>query len=305
MLRNLFRPEAVLFSAAASLTQPIFDGGTLLGQLELKKGLQEELLQTYRKAVISGFGDVDSALIAVEQTALAERADRPVVTSARKAFDISETRLREGTVDLVTVLQTQQTLFQAQDALAPGAASAPAGDRQPLSGARRRLAAAGSATLCDGRSGEPVGQYQTMKFSIPKIRKDRRNILIGLAGIFVLAIVGAIVTQSLLGSSTSPGGRRSRGGDDGPVPVLVAAASAADVPIYIDGVGTTRALNTVTVRSQVDGKLIKVGFKEGQDVDPRLCAGGDRPRDLSGAIRSGGGEEGARRSAARQCADRS
>jgi multidrug efflux system outer membrane protein len=118
MLRNLFRPEAVFFSAAASLTQPIFDGGTLLGQIELKKGLQEELLQTYRKAVISAFGDVDSALIAVEQTALAERADRQVVTSARKAFDISETRLREGTVDLVTVLQTQQTLFQAQDALA-------------------------------------------------------------------------------------------------------------------------------------------------------------------------------------------
>jgi NodT family efflux transporter outer membrane factor (OMF) lipoprotein len=118
VLRNLFRPEAVFFSVAAGLTQPIFDGGTLLGQLELKKALQEELLQTYRKAVISAFGDVDSALIAVEQTALAERADRQVVTSARKAFDISETRLREGTVDLVTVLQTQQTLFQAQDALA-------------------------------------------------------------------------------------------------------------------------------------------------------------------------------------------
>jgi NodT family efflux transporter outer membrane factor (OMF) lipoprotein len=118
ILRSLFRPEAVLFSAAASLTQPIFDGGMLLGQLELKKGLQEELLQAYRKAVISGFADVDSALIAVEQTALTERADRAVVTSARKAFDIAETRLREGTVDLVTVLQTQQTLFQAQDALA-------------------------------------------------------------------------------------------------------------------------------------------------------------------------------------------
>jgi membrane fusion protein, multidrug efflux system len=102
-----------------------------------------------------------------------------------------------------------------------------------------------------------------MKFSVRKISKDRRNILIGLAGVFVLAIVGAIVTQSLLGS-TSPGGRR--GGDDGPIPVLVAAASVADVPIYIDGVGTTRALNTVTVSSQVDGKLIKVAFKEGQDV---------------------------------------
>jgi multidrug efflux system membrane fusion protein len=103
-----------------------------------------------------------------------------------------------------------------------------------------------------------------MKLSI---RKDRRNILIGLAGVFALAIIAAIVTQSLLSSTSSPGGRRSRGGDDGPVPVLVAAASTADVPVYIDGVGTTRALNTVTVVSQVDGKLIKVAFKEGQDVE--------------------------------------
>ena len=41
---------------------------------------------------------------------------------------------------------------------------------------------------------------------------------------------------------------------EGPVPVLVATATIADVPVYIDGVGTTRALNTVTVVSQVDGK---------------------------------------------------
>jgi membrane fusion protein, multidrug efflux system len=39
-----------------------------------------------------------------------------------------------------------------------------------------------------------------------------------------------------------------------------------DVPVYLDGVGSVRALNTVTVRSQVDGKLIKVNFVEGQDV---------------------------------------
>jgi len=38
------------------------------------------------------------------------------------------------------------------------------------------------------------------------------------------------------------------------------------VPVYLDAVGTTKALNTVTVRPQVDGKLLSVGFKEGQDV---------------------------------------
>ena len=53
---------------------------------------------------------------------------------------------------------------------------------------------------------------------------------------------------------------------DGPVPVLAAGAQYADVPVYLDAIGTARALNTVTVRPQVDGKLLSVNFKEGQDV---------------------------------------
>jgi membrane fusion protein, multidrug efflux system len=50
------------------------------------------------------------------------------------------------------------------------------------------------------------------------------------------------------------------------VPVLAATPRIQDVPVYLEGVGTVRALNTVTVRSQVDGKLIAVKFTEGQDV---------------------------------------
>ena len=111
-------PESVIYTAAAGLTQPIFHGGQLLGNLDLQKGRQDELLQTYRKAVISGFADVENALDAIRQTAQRERLQRDVVSSSRRAFDISEQRLREGTVDLVTVLQTQQTLYQAEDALA-------------------------------------------------------------------------------------------------------------------------------------------------------------------------------------------
>jgi len=53
---------------------------------------------------------------------------------------------------------------------------------------------------------------------------------------------------------------------DLPVPVLAAMPQQKDVPVYLDGVGQVKALNTVTVRSQVDGKLIAVKFVEGQDV---------------------------------------
>lgn len=117
IFHSLFNPQAAFFSIAASLTQPIFDGGNLLGNLEQQKGRREELLQAYRKAVIAGFADVDSALTAVKQQAEFERLQGQVVEASRRAFNIAETRLREGTVDLVTVLQTQQTLFQAVDAL--------------------------------------------------------------------------------------------------------------------------------------------------------------------------------------------
>ncbi|MGH6708488.1 MAG: efflux RND transporter periplasmic adaptor subunit, partial [Bradyrhizobium sp.] len=64
------------------------------------------------------------------------------------------------------------------------------------------------------------------------------------------------------------GGGGGRGGQrlDLPVPVLAATPRTLDMPVYLDGVGSVRALNNVLVRAQVDGKLIAVNFTEGQDV---------------------------------------
>src|SRR5439155_19552813 len=117
-LALLLTPQSAFYQLAANLTQPILDGFRLEGQLELAKGRQLELLQIYRKAVVQAFADVENALIAVADTAERERLQREVVMASRRAFEIAETRLREGTVDLITVLNTQQTLFQAEDTLA-------------------------------------------------------------------------------------------------------------------------------------------------------------------------------------------
>jgi multidrug efflux system membrane fusion protein len=63
------------------------------------------------------------------------------------------------------------------------------------------------------------------------------------------------------------GGRRQRSGTvDNPVPVLAAAATTADVPIYLDALGTVQAFNTVNVTVMVDGPMVEVRFREGQDV---------------------------------------
>ena len=95
---------------------------------------------------------------------------------------------------------------------------------------------------------------------------SRRGIATALVGILVISIIAAIVMQ-VREPRAQRGGGRLGGGGEGPVPVLVATATNADVPVYFDGVGTTRALNTVTVKPQVDGKLMTLLFKEGQDVE--------------------------------------
>ena len=63
-------------------------------------------------------------------------------------------------------------------------------------------------------------------------------------------------------------GRRPRPGttDGAPLPVLATAATTADIPVYLDALGTVQAFNTVTVKAMIDGPLLQVTFKEGQDV---------------------------------------
>ena len=66
------------------------------------------------------------------------------------------------------------------------------------------------------------------------------------------------------GGAKGKGGRR--GGFDGPIPVVLAEVGRRDVPIYLDGLGSVQAFNTVTVRPQVSGQLLSVAFSEGQTV---------------------------------------
>jgi outer membrane protein, multidrug efflux system len=116
-LAQLFQPHAAFFNLVGGLTQPVFDGGRILGNFEFAKARQDELLQTYRKTVVSAFADVDNALVSIRQTTEKLRLQREVVAASRRAFQLSEQQLRAGTADIVTVLNTQLTLFQAEDVL--------------------------------------------------------------------------------------------------------------------------------------------------------------------------------------------
>ncbi len=114
-LKLLFNPQSAFYQLVASLTQPLLDGFRLEGQLELARGLQLELLKIYCQSILSGFSDVEIALIAIADTTERERLQRDVVTSSRRAFELAKQRLEGGVADLVTLLQVQQTLFVAED----------------------------------------------------------------------------------------------------------------------------------------------------------------------------------------------
>jgi NodT family efflux transporter outer membrane factor (OMF) lipoprotein len=116
-LASLFTPGAWFYTLTASLTQPIFDGFLLESQLKQAKGVQLQNLNAYRKAVLSAFADVEKALIALQKFMVQERLQAQVVAASRAAFDTAEKQLNGGTVNLITVLQTQQTLFTAENQL--------------------------------------------------------------------------------------------------------------------------------------------------------------------------------------------
>lgn len=109
----------------------------------------------------------------------------------------------------------------------------------------------------------------------PSGRKPRKRGFVWV--IFFLAIVGvagyAVWRASQPGlipqSQNGGGGRRGGGrgaGAFGPQPVVVTKARKVDVPVYLTGLGNVSAFYTVTVKSRVDGQLMRVNFKEGDYV---------------------------------------
>ena len=117
-LSTLLLPGNRIFSLEAGLTQPIFQGGALAGQYQLNKGRYAELLADYHKAVISAFGNVETALTAVQETAEQLHRQQQAAQTARRAYDFAQAQFHAGTVNILNVLNTETTLLSAEDTLA-------------------------------------------------------------------------------------------------------------------------------------------------------------------------------------------
>ena len=105
------------FGYGANLLQTIFDGGKLLGQKDLSEATQQEFIAAYQSAALNAYSDVETALTQVGNTGRSEEHLRREITAAEEAFQISQLQYRQGTAELINVLQAQQQLFGAQDQL--------------------------------------------------------------------------------------------------------------------------------------------------------------------------------------------
>ena len=118
VLLNFLNGPTATLAIAASLLQPIFNGGRLRAQVNVAASRERELVENYRKVVLAALADVESALAAGGRTAEQELLQEKIVEKARLALRLAEIRYREGADDLLTALDAQRTLFQAEDQLA-------------------------------------------------------------------------------------------------------------------------------------------------------------------------------------------
>lgn len=109
MLRNPF------YNLTGGLVAPIFNNGRLSAERDRATARQDELLQTYREAIINGFADVEKALNAVRRLDEQRQWQHEELSQAQSAFRIAQSRYEAGAEDLLSVLETQRTLYAAQD----------------------------------------------------------------------------------------------------------------------------------------------------------------------------------------------
>jgi|SRR5579859_808868 len=116
-LDTLVNPASRVYAVTAGLTQPIFHGGALRGQLSNTKARYTELLTSYHKTVLTALENVESALVAARQTADQQERQRNAVAKAQRAYEFAQAQMSAGTVNVLTVLNTENALFSAQDTL--------------------------------------------------------------------------------------------------------------------------------------------------------------------------------------------
>jgi len=108
-------PAAAASSIASSLLAPIFTGGQFIGNLENVTARQKELAATYQKTVLTAFQEVEDALAALKGANDRAEIARSSVVESQNAYNIAKAQFDAGAIDYLNLLDTQRSLYLAQD----------------------------------------------------------------------------------------------------------------------------------------------------------------------------------------------
>jgi multidrug efflux system outer membrane protein len=115
---SLMPTQLGIWSYGAQVTQPIFTGGALKGNLRLAESQYRQLLITYRQAIQQAFGDVSDSLIGYEKLHQVRVRQEETVADLKEAVRLSNMRYKGGTTTFLEVLDGQRALFSAELTLA-------------------------------------------------------------------------------------------------------------------------------------------------------------------------------------------
>jgi multidrug efflux system outer membrane protein len=122
-LTNLFTGPAGIWNLAASVTQPIFEGGRLKSNVRLAEAQHEQMLLTYEQTIQGAFRDVSNGLVAYRKNQEFRVQQEHLLESSRDAARLSEVRFKAGTTDYLEVLTNETNSFSAELGLAQAQAN--------------------------------------------------------------------------------------------------------------------------------------------------------------------------------------
>jgi multidrug efflux system outer membrane protein len=111
---TIFDPDSRLIYGIGALTQPLFEGGKLRGQLQLSEETKKEMVLNYQKTIAGAFHDTSDALIAVKKQRAAREEQEKLVGAAQDAARLARIRYQGGATSYLEVLTTDTSLFTAR-----------------------------------------------------------------------------------------------------------------------------------------------------------------------------------------------
>jgi outer membrane protein, multidrug efflux system len=118
-----FTGRSRYWSIGPTVTWPIFDAGRIRANIEIRNAQQEQALNQYEKTVLAALGDVEKSLVSYSREQVRQRSLAEAVASSRRAVEMANELYIRGLNDFLNVLDTQRSLYAAENDLAQSEAT--------------------------------------------------------------------------------------------------------------------------------------------------------------------------------------